>query len=148
MVYFFFFMGNSNSSQSQETIEPSRSGKYIYTLIGGTGGQQTSEIAHSPLQSIQTWKGGSALVAIELVFQNGHKKSLGIQSGSSDSFTFEKDEWISQNSVWGNGMGTRCGAIQFRTNKGREFFSKMSEYGLRTEYKLDVGSGIVVGIGD
>uniref|UniRef100_A0A8C2AU97 Uncharacterized protein n=1 Tax=Cyprinus carpio TaxID=7962 RepID=A0A8C2AU97_CYPCA len=44
-------------------------------------------------------------------------------------------------SLWGNRAGTRLGAIKFKTKQGGEFFAKMTSWGLKTEYPIDIGSG-------
>ena len=49
-------------------------------------------------------------------------------------------------SLWGNGAGSRLGAIKFKTSKGNEFFAKMTDWGLKQEYPIDVGSGVCVGV--
>ncbi|KAH7283403.1 hypothetical protein KP509_34G005700 [Ceratopteris richardii] len=48
-------------------------------------------------------------------------------------------------SLWGNGAGTRAGWIYFRTNKGRSFDYGMYDWPKKTEYPVNVGSGILVG---
>nr|XP_032834707.1 aerolysin-like protein [Petromyzon marinus] len=66
--------------------------------------------------------------------------------GSHSEFVFQPGELFSSLSLWGNGAGTRLGAIKFKTSKGREFFVKMTDWGLKTEYPIDIGSGICLGI--
>ncbi|CDQ92459.1 unnamed protein product [Oncorhynchus mykiss] len=64
------------------------------------------------------------------------------------NFEFELylGERITKLSLWGNGVGTRLGAIKFTTSENREFFEKMTSWGLKTEYTIDVGSGICLGL--
>ncbi|CAM9676774.1 unnamed protein product [Pylaiella littoralis] len=98
------------------------------------------------------WSGKEALRGIEVETSIGAfgqkgttKMYWGTKVGRPTAFKFDQDETIDKLSLWGNGVGMRCGAIRFVTNKGREFFVKM-EKGLKTEYEKEVGSGILVGI--
>ncbi|XP_073712830.1 aerolysin-like protein [Misgurnus anguillicaudatus] len=58
---------------------------------------------------------------------------------------FQPGELITLLSLWGNGAGTRHRAIKFKTNRGGEFFAKMTSWGLKTEYPIN-GSGFCLGI--
>ncbi|KAI4790691.1 hypothetical protein KUCAC02_034467 [Chaenocephalus aceratus] len=88
--------------------------------IGGNGGHSfsfTGESNGATLKQLNVWVGGS-----------------------------EPGECFTSLSLWGNGAGTRLGAIKFKTNHSGEFFAKMTSWGLKTEYPMDVGSGICFGV--
>uniref|UniRef100_A0A672LVL2 Jacalin 7 n=1 Tax=Sinocyclocheilus grahami TaxID=75366 RepID=A0A672LVL2_SINGR len=61
-------------------------------------------------------------------------------------YMFKPGECFTSLSLWGNGAGKRLGAIKFKTNLGGEFFAKMTSWGLKTEYPIDVGSGYCLGV--
>uniref|UniRef100_A0A8C7N3Q8 Aerolysin-like C-terminal domain-containing protein n=1 Tax=Oncorhynchus kisutch TaxID=8019 RepID=A0A8C7N3Q8_ONCKI len=66
-------------------------------------------------------------------------------SGNSHTFNefeFKLGERITKLSLWGNDVGTRLGAIKFTTSQNRQFFEKITSWPLKTEYTIDVGSGI------
>ncbi|XP_052337422.1 aerolysin-like protein [Oncorhynchus keta] len=69
--------------------------------------------------------------------------------GDANTFNeFELDlgERITKLSLWGNGAGTRLGAIKFITSENLQFFEKMASWPLKAEYTIDVGSGICLGL--
>ena len=70
---------------------------------------------------------------------------FGKPSGPYKEYKFTPGELITSMSLWGNGAGTRLGAIKFRTDKGGDFFAKMTSWGLKQEYPIDV-SGACVGV--
>ncbi|KAK2821549.1 hypothetical protein Q7C36_020892 [Tachysurus vachellii] len=109
----------------------------IYT-IGGQGG---SEFDFDGIAN------GATLKQIWVWLTDGRSMQFGEPGGRLSQFEFEDGEHFSSLSLWGNGAGTRLGAIKIKTNKSREFFPKMSDWGLKTEYPIDVGSGICMGIG-
>uniref|UniRef100_A0A674D0P6 Jacalin-type lectin domain-containing protein n=1 Tax=Salmo trutta TaxID=8032 RepID=A0A674D0P6_SALTR len=63
-----------------------------------------------------------------------------------NEFEFDLGERITKLSLWGNDAGTRLGAVMFTTSENRQFFEKMTSWGLKTEYTIDVGSGICLGL--
>uniref|UniRef100_A0A6Q2Z1E7 Jacalin-type lectin domain-containing protein n=1 Tax=Esox lucius TaxID=8010 RepID=A0A6Q2Z1E7_ESOLU len=58
------------------------------------------------------------------------------------------DEHITKLSLWGNSSNKymRLGGIRFWTSTGREFFQHMNSWPLKTEYSIDVGSGVCLGL--
>ncbi|XP_035611635.1 aerolysin-like protein [Oncorhynchus keta] len=69
--------------------------------------------------------------------------------GNSHTFNeleFKLGKRITKLSLWGNGAGTRLGAIKFMTSQNRQFFEKITSWPLKTEYTIDVGSGICLGL--
>jgi hypothetical protein len=118
-------------------------------IIGGQGGNAFNireGDSGSILQKIWVWVGPSMIKAVRLWFTNGKDVQFGNPSGPVKEFVFQSGELIQSMSLWGNGAGTRLGAIKFITDKNREFFPKMAEWGLKQEYPIDVGSGICVGV--
>ncbi|XP_053509284.1 aerolysin-like protein [Ictalurus furcatus] len=118
-------------------------------VIGGGGGKSFNFNGvgnGATLKKIWVWAGGWQIKAIKVWLTDGQVGQFGEPAGKFSEFSFEDGEHFTSLSLWGNGAGTRLGAIKFRTNRSREFFAQMTDWGLKTEYPIDVGSGICVGI--
>ncbi|XP_028660104.1 aerolysin-like protein isoform X3 [Erpetoichthys calabaricus] len=119
-------------------------------IIGGNGGGPFDFTGYkngASLEKIGIWVGSTYIKAMKLWLTDGRSQQFGV-SGQSPytEFKFEDGEFFSSLSLWDNGDGTRLGAIKFRTTKSREFFAKMTARGLKTEYPVDVGSGVCLGV--
>ncbi|RVE75192.1 hypothetical protein OJAV_G00014580 [Oryzias javanicus] len=117
--------------------------------IGGQGGSPftfTGEDNGATLKKIWVWTGGWQVKAVKVWLTDGRVQQFGNEGGEFSEFEFQDGEQITSLSLWGNGAGTRLGAIKFWTNQSREFFPKMTDWGLKTEYPIDVGSGICLGV--
>ncbi|KAK9976507.1 hypothetical protein ABG768_021712 [Culter alburnus] len=118
-------------------------------VIGGDGGSPfsfTGENNGASLEKIWVWVGGWQVKAVRVWLSDGRDQTFGEQDGDHQEFKFQPGECFASLSLWGNGAGTRLGAIKFRTSLGREFFAKMTSWGLKTEYPIDVGSGFCLGV--
>ncbi|NP_001013322.1 aerolysin-like protein [Danio rerio] len=118
-------------------------------IIGGQGGSSfsfTGENNGASLEKIWVWVGGWQIKAVRAWLSDGRDETFGVPSGSHQEYVFTPGECFTSLSLWGNGAGTRLGAIKFKTNKGGEFFAHMTSWGLKTEYPMDVGSGYCLGI--
>ncbi|XP_060766915.1 aerolysin-like protein [Neoarius graeffei] len=118
-------------------------------IIGGRGGSAfdfNGTGNGATLKKIWVWAGGWQIKAIKVWLTDGQSKQIGNPDGKYSEFNFEDGEHFTSLSLWGNGAGTRLGAIKFKTNRSREFFAYMTDWGLKREYPIDVGSGICVGI--
>ncbi|KAI4895240.1 hypothetical protein NFI96_004907 [Prochilodus magdalenae] len=118
-------------------------------VIGGNGGSpfDFDGIGNgATLQKIWVWVGGSQVKAITVWLTDGHSMQFGEPNGNYSEFTFQDGEHFTSLSLWGNRAGTRLGAIKFKTNHSREFFAHMTHGKLKTEYPIDTGSGICMGI--
>lgn len=118
-------------------------------LIGGQGGNYfsfTGESSGATLKKMWVWVGGWQVKAIKVWLTDGQSQQFGNSDGKFYEFEFQDGEQISSLSLWGNGAGTRLGAIKFKTTRSREFFPYMTDWGLKTEYPIDVGSGICLGL--
>ncbi|CAN0125247.1 unnamed protein product [Lampetra fluviatilis] len=118
-------------------------------IIGGQGGYAFTFDGRSnaaTLQKISVSVGGWQVRGVEVWLTDGRRQKFGTVDFSAQQFEFQSGEFMSQLSLWGNGAGTRLGAIKFRTSRNREFFAKMTDWGLKTEYKIDVGSGVCLGV--
>uniref|UniRef100_A0A673MC95 Jacalin-type lectin domain-containing protein n=1 Tax=Sinocyclocheilus rhinocerous TaxID=307959 RepID=A0A673MC95_9TELE len=118
-------------------------------LIGGNEGDRfwfTGESNGASLCRMWVWVGPSQVKAVRTWLSDGRKKTFGEPVGEHTEFSFRPGERIATLSLWGNGNGTRLGAIKFKTDKEREFFVKMTSWGLKTEYPMDVGSGFCLGL--
>ncbi|KAL6464916.1 hypothetical protein MHYP_G00272330 [Metynnis hypsauchen] len=118
-------------------------------VIGGQGGSSfdfNGLTNGATLEKIWVWVGGWQIKAIKAWLTDGRSMQFGEPSGNRSEFIFQSGEQITSLSLWGNGAGTRAGAIKFKTNRSREFFAHMTDWGLKTEYPVEVGSGICMGI--
>nr|XP_005166416.2 natterin-like protein isoform X2 [Danio rerio] len=118
-------------------------------IIGGQGGCSfsfTSENNGASLEKIWVWVGEWQIKAVKAWLSDGREQIFGVPSGSYQEYVFSPGECFTSLSLWGNGAGTRLGAIRFKTTKGGELFAKMTSWGLKTEYPMDVGSGYCLGI--
>ncbi|KAK9976506.1 hypothetical protein ABG768_021711 [Culter alburnus] len=118
-------------------------------IIGGKGGDPfslTGENNGASLEKIGVWVGGSQVKAVRVWLSDGRVETFGQPAGDHQEFKFQPGECFTSLSLWGNGAGTRLGAIKFKTSLGREFFAKMTSWGLKTEYPMDVGSGFCLGV--
>ncbi|XP_048011009.1 aerolysin-like protein [Megalobrama amblycephala] len=118
-------------------------------LIGGQGGGPfsfTGENNGASLEKIGVWVGGWQVKAVRVWLSDGRVQTFGQPAGDHQEFKFQPGECFTSLSLWGNGAGSRLGAIRFKTSLGREFFAKMTSWGLKTEYPMDVGSGFCLGV--
>ncbi|XP_060766903.1 aerolysin-like protein [Neoarius graeffei] len=118
-------------------------------IIGGQGGSDfdfNGTGNGATLKKIWVWAGGSQIKSIKVWLTDGQSRQFGEPAGKFSEFIFEDGEYFTSLSLWGNGAGTRLGGIKFKTNRSQEFFAYMTSWGLKTEYPIDVGSGICVGI--
>uniref|UniRef100_S4RCQ2 Jacalin-type lectin domain-containing protein n=1 Tax=Petromyzon marinus TaxID=7757 RepID=S4RCQ2_PETMA len=120
-----------------------------FTIIGGQGGGAFSfdgreNAATLQKLSVSVWS--SQVTGIEVWLTDGRRQTFGTVNSSAQEFEFELGEFIKSLSLWGNGAGTRLGAIKFKTSHSREFFAKMTKWGLEIEYKIDMGSGVCLGV--
>ncbi|XP_073690502.1 aerolysin-like protein [Garra rufa] len=118
-------------------------------LIGGSGGHRfefTGKSNGASLQRMWVWVGPSKVKAVRAWLSDGRSETFGRPAGDYEEFEFQPGERITTLSLWGNGMGTRLGGIKFKTNRGKSFFVKMTSWGLKTEYPIDVGSGFCLGL--
>ncbi|CAL8376048.1 unnamed protein product [Arctogadus glacialis] len=117
-------------------------------IIGGQGGAPftfTGRDNGATLRKIGVAVGGSQIKAVRAELTDGRVQTFG-NGVTFKEITFKPDERITKLSLWGNGAGTRLGAIRLWTSFDQEFFAKMSDWGLKTEYSIDVGSGVCLGL--
>ncbi|XP_061840019.1 aerolysin-like protein [Nerophis lumbriciformis] len=117
-------------------------------LIGGQGGYSFS--LHgldngATLKKIGVAVAGWQIKAVRAELTDGRVQTFG-NAHTFSEFTFKLGEHITKLSLWGNGFGTRLGGIRFWTSSGREFFAHMTDWPLKTEYSIDVGSGVCLGL--
>ncbi|XP_051756147.1 aerolysin-like protein [Ctenopharyngodon idella] len=121
----------------------------IMSSIGGGGGAPfsfTGENNGASLEKIWVWVGEWQVKAVRVWLTDGRNETFGKPSGSNQEYVFRPGECFTKLTLWGNGAGTRLGAIRFKTSEGGEFFAKMSSWSLKTEYPMDVGSGYCLGV--
>ncbi|XP_056113848.1 aerolysin-like protein [Rhinichthys klamathensis goyatoka] len=121
----------------------------LLSLIGGNGGGPfsfTGESNGASLEKIWVWVGEWQVKAVRVWLTDGRNQTFGQASGSNQEYTFKPGECFTSLSLWGNGEGSRLGAIKFKTTLGGEFFAKMTKWSLKTEYPMDIGSGYCLGV--
>ncbi|KAJ7998112.1 hypothetical protein DPEC_G00219190 [Dallia pectoralis] len=117
-------------------------------LIGGNGGSPfnlTGLNNGATLKKIGVAVGGWQIKAVRAELTDGRVSTFG-NANTFSEFEFSLGERITKLSLWGNGAGTRLGGIRFWTSTGREFFEHMNSWPLKTEYSIDVGSGVCLGV--
>ena len=117
-------------------------------LIGGNGGSSftfTGRDNGATLKKIGVAVGGWQIKAVRAELTDGRTETFG-RAHTFSEFTFNLGERITKLSLWGNGAGSRLGGIRFWTSSGREFFAHMNCWPLKTEYSIDVGSGVCLGL--
>ncbi|MBN3319646.1 AEP1 protein, partial [Atractosteus spatula] len=118
-------------------------------MVGGQGGNRfyfDGQNDGATLEKIGVWVGGWQVKAVRIWLTNGEVREFGNLGSGYKEFEFEPGEIFTSLSLWGNGAGTRLGAIKFKTSRNRQFFVKMTEWELQTEYPMDVASGICLGV--
>ncbi|XDV19340.1 hypothetical protein PO909_024827 [Leuciscus waleckii] len=117
--------------------------------VGGNGGGPfscTGESNGASLEKIWVWVGEWQVRGVRVWLTDGRNETFGQSSGPNQEYTFKPGERFTSLTLWGNGEGSRLGAIKFKTSLGGEFFAKMTSWGLKTEYPMDVGSGYCLGV--
>ena len=117
-------------------------------IIGGQGGSSFKFYGlnnGATLKKIGVAVGGWQIKAVRAELSDGRVETFG-KANTFQEFTFELGERITKLSLWGNGAGTRLGGIRFWTSSGREFFAHMTDWPLKIEYSIDVGSGVCLGM--
>ncbi|KAK9976512.1 hypothetical protein ABG768_021717 [Culter alburnus] len=118
-------------------------------IIGGRGGNSfsfTGQNNGASLEKIWVWVGGWQVKAVKVWLSDGRIQTFGEPAGDHQEFKFQHNEFFTSLSLWGNGAGSRLGAIKFRTSLEREFSAQMTSWPLKKEYPMDVGSGFCLGV--
>ena len=118
---------------------------YIIGEQGGSPFTFTGRDNGATLKKIRVAVGGSQIKAVRAELTDGRVQTFG-NAVTFNEFTFEPGESITKLSLWGNDAGTRLGGIKFWTSSGNKFFEYMNDWGLKTEYSIDVGSGVCLGL--
>ncbi|XP_061924483.1 aerolysin-like protein [Entelurus aequoreus] len=117
-------------------------------LIGGNGGDPFTFDGFNngaTLKKIGVAVGGWQIHAVRAELTDGRMATFG-RAHTFNEFTFSPGERITKLSLWGNGAGSRLGGIRLWTSSGREFFEHMNGWPMKTEYSIDVGSGVCLGL--
>lgn len=93
-------------------------------IVGGKGGSSFHFVSNegAMLEKIGVWVSGWHVKAVKIWLTNGAVQQYGNPSGPYSQFSFDHGERITSMALWGNGVGTRLGAIKFETSKKRSFF--------------------------
>lgn len=125
----------------------------IVALTGAIGAERGSTFTfnaaqgrYASIKAIEVWAGPDRINGFAVETTDADKAMAGKAGGPSKRFEFHVGERISTLSLWGNGEGAYLGAIKFRTSEGREFDFGMTSWGRKTEYPMQVASGIMAGI--
>ncbi|XP_061775426.1 aerolysin-like protein [Nerophis ophidion] len=117
-------------------------------IVGGKGGDPFAFHGlnnGATLKKIGVAVGGWQIHAVRAELTDGRVKTFG-RANTFSEFTFLPGERIDKLSLWGNGAGSRLGGIRLWTSFGREFFEHMNGWPMKTEYSMDVGSGVCLGL--
>lgn len=117
-------------------------------IIGSQAGPAfafTGDKTGASLEKIWVWVGESQIKAVRAWLSDGKEQTFGVPSGQQQEYMFTPGECFTSLSLWDSGAGTYLGGIKFKTNMGGHFFAKIS-HPLKTEYSIDVGSGLCLGI--
>ncbi|XDV14101.1 hypothetical protein PO909_002316 [Leuciscus waleckii] len=128
MILIIFHANFRSETSKSKTLE----------LIGGNEGELfsfTGEKNGASLERICVWVGPSQVKAVSVLLSDGRDKTFGSPEGEPMEHIFEPGERITSLSLWGNGNGTH-----------KEFFVQMKSWGLKTEYRINVGSGFCLGV--
>ncbi|XP_051784976.1 aerolysin-like protein [Erpetoichthys calabaricus] len=99
------------------------------------------------LEKIAVWVGESQIKGMKIWLTNGEMKQFGYPYfWYPIEFTFQPGELFTSLSLWANKDETRLGAIMFKTNKNREFLARMNRWEVNVEFRVDVGSGVCLGV--
>ena len=118
-----------------------------YAIGGGGGfGFQIHQISQGKLvRTVGIHYNNQYLRGIRLTYTDGTRSPLvGSAVQNYEELTLQPGETIVRASLWGNGIGTRTGRIDFTTSRGNRLNVGRDTRG-QTEYGMDVGSGILVG---
>lgn len=143
---------SSSRTQVRGNILAKHKDTSTYYLIGGKGGRSFEDAKYYQgivVSGIEAWAGGWQLRGIRIKFSDGSVITRGKCEGTHRggiSIDYLSGETVTELSIWGNGAGTRCGAFRIKTSKGQVFFPKMTKWGLKTEYKMNSGGGVILGV--
>lgn len=101
---------------------------------------------YAGIKAIQAWAGPDRIAGFRVETTDNDAALAGKDSGPTKRFEFNIGERIVSLTLWGNGAGGYLGAIRFRTTEGREFDFGMTDWGRKTEYNMNVASGIMAGV--
>ena len=120
--------------------------------VGGTNGnwfQACKWVTNSSalvVQRLDVWWNSGTLKGIQVTYADGSRSQVfGSPNDSTASISFAPGELVTSLSLWGNGIGTRCGRIRLTTNLGQTFDHGKNTSG-QTQYDGPVGSGVLVGL--
>ncbi|XP_035238486.1 aerolysin-like protein [Anguilla anguilla] len=121
----------------------------IVQKVGGTGGNDFSLSGTengAALNKIRVWTGSNRVLSIKVWLTDGSAQVFGRSSGGYEEFQFRGGEKFTSLTLWKSDDGGHVGGIHFKTNRDREFTSKVVGGHLGPEVITDIGSGICLGV--
>lgn len=116
------------------------SGEPFYTC-GWNTGQPVLVV-----KGLDVWYNTSRLRAIRVTYSDGSRSAVfGKIDDSHGSIVLDPGERVTSLTLWGNGVGTRCGRIRLTTEKGKILDVGKDTSG-QDSFDIDVGAGILVGM--
>ncbi|CAL8376042.1 unnamed protein product [Arctogadus glacialis] len=140
-------MGNSPSAVIR--CEPLLKTRTTMNAIGGDGGRSFAYHGlhnGATLKKIEVSLDYWQIQAVRATLTDGRVGTFGRYDTFHKEFTFSPHERITELSLWDNGQGSRLGGIRFWTSSGRQFSAIMTSWPLVTEFSIDVGSGVCLGL--
>lgn len=98
------------------------------------------------VSKVDVWAGPRCLNGIKVTLSCGHVSSKGTTEGRHDGLTIPPGVKVTNLTLWGNGVGTRCGGIWIKLSNGSELMQSLWKWGLKRGYEINVGSGIPVAV--
>lgn len=118
-------------------------------FIGGCGGTPFTRCEFAPGDKVVRRLGvhwnSQCLLALRITWSDGTKAEVvGRPGGNYKEIRLDPRERILTATLWGNGIGTRTGRIQFTTDRDQTLDVGKNTAGQDT-FPMDVGSGILAG---
>lgn len=98
------------------------------------------------LSKVEAWAGKHTLRDIEVMDSSRYLFGKEEDRWMGDfEIDVKGEETVTELTIRGNGVGTRCGAFKIVINRNRTYFPQMYDWGSKTAYPKPVGSGIIIG---
>lgn len=121
----------------------------IVQKVGGSGGKAfafSGRESGAVLNKIRVWTGYARVLSIKVWLTDGSAQVFGTSQGPYKEFQFGGGEKFTSLTLWESKDGGHIGGIHFKTNRDREFSTKVVDSQLGQEFVMDIGSGICLGV--
>ncbi len=119
-------------------------------VVGGNGGSTFLDARASDglfIKSLEFWTDDDKMAGVRATYSDGSQTSIhGQTRGDRHVLTLAPGELILELTIWGNGVGTRCGKVEIKTSLKQHFSCGKKSVSGQTPYDAPTGSGLLVGI--